>query len=140
MRRLKQHFAVVTDEYGGTSGIVTMEDILEEIVGEIRDEYDKEEASIHPTQNPNQLIVDCTIHIDDFSNFFDLNLFELKTMYPQDFDTLGGLVLHHFDHIPKAHDKFSLANLNLEILEVGKRRVRKVLVTIQTNTDLPAQT
>lgn len=137
MRRQKQHFAVLLDEYGGTSGIVTMEDIFEEIVGEIRDEYDKEEESIHPTQNPNQFIADCKIHIDDFSDFFDLDLLDLKSMYPQDFDTLGGLILHHFEGIPKVHDKFSLANLDIEILEISKRRVRKVLVTIKNNTDTP---
>ena len=129
MLRHKQHFAVVLDEYGCTSGIITMEDIFEEIVGEVRDEYDTEEESIHPTANPNHYSTDCKIHIDDFCDFFNSDNKKVRKKYPQDFDTLAGLILHHFGRIPKLHDKFKLENLELEITEISKRRVRKVLVT-----------
>lgn len=129
MRRQKQHMAIVLDEYGGTSGIVTMEDIFEEIVGEVRDEFDIEEEAIRPTQLENQFIVDCRIHIDDFCDFFDISLEDLtKDMADHEFDTMAGLVLHFFGHVPKTGDKFELANLTVEVVEVSKRRIRRVAV------------
>lgn len=129
MRKQKQHMAIVLDEYGGTSGIVTMEDIFEEIVGEVRDEFDFEEEAIRPSQMPNQYIVDCRINIDDFCDFFDVSLEELtKDMADHEFDTLAGLILHFFGHVPKTGDKFDLSNLVIEVVEVSKRRIRRVAV------------
>lgn len=129
MRKQKQHMAIVLDEYGGTSGIVTMEDIFEEIVGEVRDEFDFEEEAIRPSQMPDQYIVDCRINIDDFCEFFDVSLEELtKDMADHEFDTLAGLILYFFGHVPKAGDKFDLANITIEVVEVSKRRIRRVAV------------
>ena len=132
MRKQKQQMAVVLDEYGGTSGIVTMEDIFEEIVGEVRDEFDNEEDAIRPTQVPNNFLVECKIHIDDFCHFFDIKLESLtKNLTSPEFDTLGGFVLNHFGHIPKAGEKFSiLPHVHLEVVEVSKRRVRRVIVRL----------
>ena len=131
MRSQKQQMAVVLDEYGGTSGVVTMEDIFEEIVGEIRDEFDNEEDAIRPTQIQNQFLVEGKIHIEDFCDFFDIKPESLKkSSYYLEFDTLGGLVLHHFGHIPKAGDSFSLNNITIEVVEVSKRRVRKVIARL----------
>lgn len=129
MRKQKQHMAIVLDEYGGTSGIVTMEDIFEEIVGEVRDEFDFEEEAIRPSQMPDQYIVDCRINIDDFCEFFDVSLEELtKGMADHEFDTLAGLILHFFGHVPKSGDKFELAKIMIEVVEVSKRRIRRVAV------------
>ena len=134
MKRHKQHMAIVLDEYGGTSGIVTMEDIFEEIVGEVRDEYDNEEDAIRPTQVANQYLVECKIHIDDFCDFFDLKVDELtKGIETNEFDTLAGLILHHFGQIPKSGDKLTINNVIMEIVEVSKRRVRRVVVRLNTS-------
>ena len=132
MRRQKQQMAIVLDEYGGTSGVVTMEDIFEEIVGEVRDEFDNEEDAIRPTQVPNHFLVECKIHIEDFCDFFDIEADTLtKDLPSHEFDTLGGFVLHHFGHIPKAGEKFTInKNVNLEVVEVSKRRVRRVVVRL----------
>lgn len=132
MRKQKQQMAVVLDEYGGTSGVVTMEDIFEEIVGEVRDEFDNEEDAIRPTQVPNNFLVECKIHIEDFCDFFDIDSDLLTKELPShEFDTLGGFVLHHFGHIPKAGEKFTInENVNLEVVEVSKRRVRRVIVRL----------
>ncbi|APJ02751.1 hemolysin family protein [Silvanigrella aquatica] len=131
MKRHKQHMAIVLDEYGGTSGIVTMEDIFEEIVGEVRDEFDNEEDAIRPTQVANQYLVECKIHIDDFCDFFDLKVDDMiKGFMPNEFDTLAGLILHHFGQIPKSGDKLTINNILMEIVEVSKRRVRRVVVRL----------
>ncbi len=131
LRRHKQHMAIALDEYGGTSGLVTMEDIFEEIVGEVRDEFDNEEDAIRPTQVPNQYLVECKIHIDDFCEFFDL---EVETLVEGnqagEYDTIGGLILYHFGQIPKTGDKLSVGRMTLEIVEVSKRRVRRALARL----------
>ncbi|BBH51957.1 hemolysin family protein [Fluviispira sanaruensis] len=131
MKRHKQHMAIVLDEYGGTSGIVTMEDIFEEIFGEVRDEFDNEEDAIRPTQVANQFLVECKIHIDDFCDFFDIKVADLiKGNDNQEFDTLAGLILHHFGQIPKSGDKLTINNVIMEVVEVSKRRVRRVVVRL----------
>lgn len=136
MRRNRQHMAIVLDEYGGTSGVVTMEDILEEIVGEIRDEFDNEEDAIRPTQQPNQYLVECKIHIDDFCDFFELRRSEFSDENQNvEYDTLGGLILHHIGQIPRIGDRLTIGRVVLEVVEVSRRRVRRVIASINA-TDL----
>lgn len=136
MKKHKQHMAIVLDEYGGTSGIVTMEDIFEEIVGEVRDEFDNEEDAIRPTQVANQYLVECKIHIDDFCDFFDIKVEDFtKGIETNEFDTLAGLILHYFGQIPKSGDKLTLNNVVMEIVEVSKRRVRRVVVRLIRSDD-----
>lgn len=140
-RKQRQHMAIVLDEYGGTSGLVTMEDIFEEIVGEVRDEYDNEEDAIRPTQVPSQYLVECKIHIDDFCDFFDLNVVEMCHGHQaHEFDTLGGLVLFHFGQIPKIGDRLTINKISLEVVEVSRRRVRRVLVRkLESDMDVERQ-
>ncbi|MEY3900997.1 MAG: hypothetical protein RL189_303 [Pseudomonadota bacterium] len=139
MRKNRQHMAIVLDEYGGTSGVVTMEDILEEIVGEIRDEFDNEEDAIRPTQQPNQYLIECKIHIDDFCDFFDLPSSEIADdNQAVEFDTLGGLILHHIGQIPRIGDRLTIGRVVLEVLEVSRRRVRRVVASIQPAEGQPA--
>jgi len=133
MRKNRQHMAIVLDEYGGTSGVVTMEDILEEIVGEIRDEFDNEEDAIRPTQQPNQYLIECKIHIDDFCDFFDLPRSEITDdNQALEYDTLGGLILHHIGQIPRIGDRLTIGRVVLEVVEVSRRRVRRVIARIQS--------
>ncbi|NBX16049.1 MAG: HlyC/CorC family transporter [Proteobacteria bacterium] len=134
MRKSRQHMAIVLDEYGGTSGVVTMEDILEEIVGEIRDEFDNEEDAIRPTQLPNQYLIECKIHIDDFCDFFDLRRGEIiEDEQSAEFDTLGGFILHHIGQIPRIGDRLTIGRVVVEVLEVSRRRVRRVVASINAS-------
>jgi putative hemolysin len=130
LRKHRQHMAIVLDEYGGTGGLVTMEDIIEEIVGEVRDEFDQEEDAIRPTAISNKYVVDCKIHFEDFCDFFDISLnsvVENETDVP--FDTLGGLILEHFGKVPKAGDTMKLEHVEIVVAEVSKRRVRRITAT-----------
>jgi len=115
------HFAVVVDEYGGTAGIVTLEDILEEIVGEIQDEYDREEQEIAPqVQADGSVIVDARTSIYELNEQLGLNLPE-----NEDFDTLGGYVSFTLGRIPDAGELIANNDFNLQILEADRRRILK---------------
>lgn len=136
LRKHRKHMAIVLDEYGGTSGLVTMEDIFEEIVGEVRDEFDNEEDAIRPTQVANQYLVECKVHIDDFCDFFDLDVSKITNgNQANEFDTLGGLILHHFGQIPKIGDRLTIHQVTLEVIEVSRRRVRRVLAKVTDVTE-----
>ena len=131
MRRQKQHVVIVIDEYGGTSGLVSMEDVFEEIFGEVRDEFDNEEDAIRQTLLPNQYLVESKIHIDDFCDFFDIktkDLFKHAIEASNEFDTLAGFIVHYLGRIPKVGEKLELEQIEIEIAELSRRRVRKVLV------------
>ena len=140
MRKNRQHMAIVLDEYGGTSGVVTMEDILEEIVGEIRDEFDNEEDAIRPTQQPNQYLIECKIHIDDFCDFFDLPRSQIaEDDQNVEFDTLGGFILHHIGQIPRIGDRLTIGRVVVEVLEVSRRRVRRVIASVHPLEGSPGE-
>lgn len=140
MRKNRQHMSIVLDEYGGTSGVVTMEDILEEIVGEIRDEFDNEEDAIRPTQQPSQYLVECKIHIDDFCDFFDLSRSEIADENESvEYDTLGGLILHHIGQIPRIGDRLTIGRVVIEVVEVSRRRVRRVIARVQPSDTIPSE-
>jgi putative hemolysin len=139
LRKARQQLAIVIDEHGGTSGVVTMEDIFEEIVGEIRDEYDNEEDVIRPTKVPGVFIVDCKIHIDDFCDFFEVKAESLTPdEQAMDYDTLGGLIVHHFGQVPRVGEKLTIASLALEVTELSRRRVRRVFVTAPVKQEASA--
>ncbi len=118
------HLAIVVDEYGGTSGLVTIEDIIEEIIGEIQDEYDKEE-SLFVKISDNCIEVDAKIPLDDLNE-------ELSSNFPEeeDFNTLGGFIVSALGHIPFPGEKLNFENLTLNILEADERRIRRVRITI----------
>ncbi len=117
------HMAIVVDEFGGTEGLITMEDILEEIVGEIRDEYDEEE--IPYTLLPDGGIeVEAMVNISDFNSFSDVTIPE-----SDDYDTVGGFVTTLFGRIPEAGDTIDYEHLHIEVLEAEERRVIRVRLT-----------
>jgi putative hemolysin len=133
MRRQKSHLALVLDEYGSSTGMVTMEDILEEIVGEVRDEFDQEEDTVRAGERLGEFIVESKIHLEDFCDLFHLDAKVRADLERESVvDTLAGLLLHRFGRIPKIGEKMNVGNLDLEILEVSKRRVRKVMVRIHS--------
>ena len=118
----KQHLAIVVDEYGGTDGIVTLEDIIEEIVGEIQDEYDTDDEIECIQLSEQTYSVDARMHIDDFNDIFQT---ELKA---ESVDTIGGVVIDHFGKVPEKDDFFVHLGLKISFLDVDDRRVFRVHV------------
>ena len=120
IRQSKVHIAIVVDEYGGTAGLVTIEDLLEEIVGEIQDEYDREEAPIERV-NETEAILDARVSIDVLRELFDFHASD-----DEDYDTVGGFVYHHLGKVPVAGDEVRVDGLTLRVLSVIGRRIKKV--------------
>jgi len=122
MRQDQISIAIVVDEYGGTAGLVTIEDLLEEIVGEIRDEFDVEDQPVQ-LLTEDEVIVDARVAIDDLSEMFDL---EIKK---NDFDSIGGLIINELGRIPSVGDNVRVNGISLKVLSVAGRRIKKVRVT-----------
>jgi putative hemolysin len=121
IRQRRTHMAIVIDEYGSVSGLVTIEDLMEEIVGDIRDEYDIEE-NLYEQVGPNEYIVDAKMSIDDFNDLLETEL------EGEDYDTLGGFLYDKLDKIPVAGDTVTSNDLTFTILATRGRRITKVRV------------
>ena len=119
LQQRKVHIAMVVDEYGGTAGLVTIEDILEEIVGEIQDEYDTEEA-VMEVIGPHEVIFDGRVDLDDVNHTMGINL------PTDDADTVGGLIYTSLGRVPVAGDRVKFDDVELTVLSVAGRRVKKV--------------
>ena len=119
----KMHLAVVVDEYGGTAGLITLEDIIEEIIGEIRDEYDKEENPVIKN-NDNSFLILGKLSVDELNELLGT---EIKSE-DEDFETVAGLVLNQAASIPKEGYHFILENHKFTVKEVFKKRINKVLI------------
>jgi putative hemolysin len=124
LQRRKVHLAIVLDEYGGTAGLVTIEDLIEEIVGEIQDEYDEEEPMIVRLSD-DEARVDGRAAVDDLQELFDTT-FGLED--EDEYDTVGGLIYHRIGGIPKPGDEVRVDGLLLTVESTDGRRVGKVLV------------
>jgi CBS domain containing-hemolysin-like protein len=123
------HFAVVVDEFGGTSGIVTLEDVIEEIIGEIKDEFDEEESANKKLDEDNYLFEGKTM-INDVCRIMNLSLDTFDEVRGES-DSLAGLILEVSGEIPKANDVVSVGDFEFTTLEVEKNRIRKVKVSIK---------
>ncbi|HVB72983.1 MAG TPA: hemolysin family protein [Ktedonobacteraceae bacterium] len=124
MRQKRIHMVIVIDEYGSVAGLVTIEDLVEEIVGDIRDEYDREE-NLYEKINQYEYIVDAKMSIDEFNELMET---ELEN---EDYDTLGGFVYAQLDKIPVMGDTITYANLTFTVMDTRERRVTKVRVEHQ---------
>jgi CBS domain containing-hemolysin-like protein len=124
LQRRRVHIAIVLDEHGGTAGLVTIEDLLEEIVGEIQDEYDEEEPMIVPLGD-DEARIDGRADVDDMLEHFDTSL---DGDDQEEFDTVGGLVYHHIGGVPKVGDTVEVDGLTLTVEATDGRRVRTVRV------------
>ena len=121
----RSHLAVVIDEYGEICGLITIEDILEELVGEIEDEHDIDEQEIIEVST-NKYNVDAKIEIEEFISFFELGLDLLSI----DAETLGGLFISEFGVLPKVGDKIQLENISIKVSDTDNRRIKKFIVSI----------
>lgn len=125
MRQKRIHLAVVVDEYGGTAGVVTIEDLLEEIVGEIHDEHDdKEEVAELVRIDDGCIEAEGRVNLYDLNEFFDSDLPE-----DEDYDTIAGLLFDRFGHIPVAGESLELDDLELRVLMADDRRIHRVRLT-----------
>jgi len=120
------HMALVVDEYGGTAGIVTLEDLLEEVVGEIRDELDEPDEALYRAVGPAAWRVEARIHLDDLAEALGV---EIDTE-AFDFETLGGLIFHLTGAVPAPGDEVRYGRLQLRVEDVEQNRIRDVLVTL----------
>ncbi len=119
----KLHIAVVLDEYGGTAGIVTLEDILEELVGEIADEYEETPPESIKEVDEHTIEVDARTYVDDLNDEYELNLPE-----DEDYDTVGGFVFSRLGYIPKTGEHFDYENLQFTIASAEPRRINRITI------------
>lgn len=125
------HIAIVVDEYGGTAGLVTLEDIIEEMTGDIFDEYDdfSDEINIKKIED-NSILVDGSTPINDIERELDIDFPETE------FETIGGFLLEHFKRFPKPGEKFKIENYEFEIISVTVNRIDKVKITVHPEEKL----
>ena len=128
IKKIKQHLVIVVDEYGGTSGIVTLEDIIEEIIGEISDEFDQEDV-IYSKLETHTYIFQGKVTLKDFYRITELK----NTVFEErkgDADTLGGFIIENFGNIPKKGEKYSFKNIDFIIEGANKTRITSIKVKI----------
>ncbi len=121
-RSTRNHMAVVVDEYGQVSGVVTIEDVLEQIVGDIEDEHDVDEDNLVTQIEPSIFHVKALMPIDDFNERFATQFSD------EEFDTIGGIVLQAFGHMPQRGEELEIAGISFEVLNADSRRVRLLRV------------
>ena len=119
----RNHMAIVVDEYGGVSGLATIEDVLEQIVGEIDDELDTEAVSSIQPQDGGKFVVAALTRIDEFNDFFSTELSDA------DYDTVGGLVMHALGRLPRRGEQLDFAGLRFKVLRGDRRRLHTLEVT-----------
>ena len=130
-RASRNHMAIVVDEYGGVSGLVTIEDVIEEIVGEIADEYDTDEDQTIRREGDRQFAVQAHARVTEFNAFFGTRFSD------EEYDTIGGLVMHQFGRLPRRGETVTMEGLEFRVLRADRRRIGELRVT--TPEPLPAE-
>ncbi len=128
MKKTRNHIAVVLDEYGGTVGIVTIEDLVEEIVGEIEDEYDEVKESIE-TIGENEYVVDGSVRIHDISELIGINIDS------EEFDSIGGLMIGELGRMPQEMEEVTIGTIKLIVESIDKNRIKKVRILTNVNNE-----
>ena len=124
----RNHIAIVIDEHGSVSGLITIEDVLEEIVGEIDDEHDKETVSKIISRGNNQYIVDALTPLEEFNSYF------LSNFHDEDIETIGGFLINRFEKVPKNSETISIEKLFFKILSADSRSIKRIQVTRTTTS------
>ncbi len=122
MKARKTHLSIVTDEYGGTAGIITIEDILEEIVGDIMDEHDEEQPLV-TEMDDTTFIVDARLEAEKLKDYLPVDLPE------GDYESVGGFVIHLLGRIPKVHEKIFFEDLEITVNKADQRKIDELIVT-----------
>jgi magnesium and cobalt transporter len=121
LRTQGNHMAIVVDEYGQAAGLVTIEDVLEQIVGEIEDEHDDHEDEGYVFErNPNEFMLKALMPIDEFDDYFSTQL------ATDEYDTVGGFIVNQLQHMPKRGESLTIDNLRFEIIKVDNRRIHLI--------------
>lgn len=130
----RNHIAIVVDEYGGVAGMVTIEDVLEQIVGDIEDEYDYDEEEDNIIRNDEGLYrVKALTEVEDFNETLGTKLSD------EEFDTIGGLVVNRFGHLPKRDETISFEGMHIKVIKADSRRLHTILVElINPDLEIPA--
>ncbi|TNE90155.1 MAG: CBS domain-containing protein [Gammaproteobacteria bacterium] len=123
-REQRYHMAIVVDEYGGIAGLITIEDILEEIVGDIEDETDEDEGAMIRPQSDKTYLVDALTPIEDFNEYFDTGISD------EDFDTIGGIIVQAFGRMPKVDESVRVDNFLFRVAEGDSRQVKLLEMSI----------
>ena len=113
----RNHIAIVVDEYGGTAGLLTIEDVLEQIVGDIDDEHDPEEVEPIQKRDGDRYQVLALTRIEDFNEYFGVHMDDLA------FDTVGGLVMHEFGRLPRRGESIAIGGIRFEVIQADQRRI-----------------
>lgn len=123
-RSNRNHMAIVVDEYGGVAGLVTIEDVLEQIVGEIEDEYDIDEDTFIIKYSSTSYTVKALTEIEDFNEYFETSFSD------EEFDTIGGLVMNKFGHLPRRGESITIEGFKFEVLRADSRRIHLLQLTV----------
>lgn len=133
LRKTLNNIAIVLDEYGATAGLITMEDMLEEIVGEIRDEYDEDEEDLVKKLNATEFAVDAAMKLDDLNDQIGLSL------ESEDYDSIGGFVIGLLDHLPEEGEEVIYENLRLVVERVERNRIETIHIYIMNEEEVMAR-
>ena len=131
LRKTQNNIAIVLDEYGATAGLITLEDMLEEIVGEIRDEYDEDEEDLIRRIGPWEYVVEAAMMLDDLNDQLGLDL------ESEDYDSIGGFIIGLLDHLPEEGEEVTHRNLRLVVDQVDRNRIDKIHLYIQEEETEP---
>ena len=128
MKKTRNHIAIVLDEYGGTVGLVTIEDLVEEIVGEIEDEYDEEKVHVEVIKE-NEYVVDGSLRLNDISDLIGINIDS------EEFDSVGGLMIEDLGRMPEEQEEITVNNIRFIAEEIEKNRIKKVRMIINIDEE-----
>jgi len=128
-RARRNHLAIVADEYGGVAGLITIEDVLEQIVGEIDDEFDVEDETPIIRHGEQRYSVSALLPVDDFNDYFD------TAFSDEEFDTVGGLVVHQLGHLPRPGERCRIGDYNFRVVRADRRRVHLLEVTAARDSE-----